>query len=168
MRLKVKYFDTDMPKLEQTVKGDWIDLRVANAFVCQNKEHLIKDAIKQRRIDSWDEQNRIYFCAGDVVIVRLGVAIELPLGKKVNIYPRSSTFATWGLLLTNSVGCIDYLYKGDNDEWIGVFFATREGWIVKYDRLLQFDAVDRTSYLLEEVETLGDTDRGGYGTTGEN
>lgn len=164
--LKVKYFDKQMPILEQNEKGDWIDLRVSNAYVTNNKEWLIKRAIKERCTDAWDDYNRIYFVAGDVVIMRLGVAIELPEWKKANIYPRSSTFATWGLLLTNSVGCIDYAYNGDNDEWLVVFFATREGFIEKYDRVAQFDTKDREMFVFQEVAALGDISRGGHGTSG--
>lgn len=165
--IKVKYFDKDMPKLEFNEKGDWIDLRVANACVVGNNEVGIKKALKSRKTVDWDAENKIYYCSGDVVIMRLGVAIELDEWKKANVYPRSSTFANWGLILTNSIGCIDYLYKGDNDEWLAVFFATRNGFIEKYDRVVQFDTKDREVFRFKEVDILGDTDRGGHGTSGK-
>lgn len=166
MELKIKYFDIDMPRLAQNEKGDWIDLRVANAVVVRNNKHDIKRAFGVKE-NNWID-NQIRFNKGDVIVMRLGVAIELPITKKANIYPRSSTFATWGLLLTNAVGCIDNVYKGDNDEWLAVFYATRDGFIEKYDRLCQFDVVDRMSVQFTEVGQLGMMDRGGYGTSGKN
>ena len=165
MIIKVKYFDEKMPKLVKNEKGDWIDLRVANAFVCDNNEDDIKAVIKKRMVDEWSD-DRIYFGEGDVVIMRLGVAIELPADKKADVLSRSSTFASYGLILTNGVGCIDYVYKGDADEWLAVYYATREGFITQYDRVCQFEATDRMVAELVEAEHLGTENRGGHGTSG--
>lgn len=167
MDLKIKYFDKNMDKLRQDEKGDWIDLRVANGAVVVNQEQFIKNGFAVSAKNNWVD-GKLWFNEGNVIICRLGVAIELPVDKKANIYPRSSTFATYGLLLTNAVGCIDNKYKGDNDEWLAVFYATRDGFIEKYDRLCQFDVVDRMSVQFEEVDQLGLESRGGYGTTGRN
>lgn len=166
MNIKVKYFDKEMPKLVKDPKGDWIDLRVANAIVVKNDADEIKKGFKTSKANNWID-GKVWYNKGDVVVVRLGVAIELPIDKKANIYPRSSTFPTWGLLLTNAVGCIDNKYKGDEDEWLGVFYATRSGFIERHERLCQFDIVDRMEVEFTEVEELLGLGRGGFGTTGQ-
>lgn len=94
--------------------------------------------------------------------------MELPKGFKANVYPRSSLFKNYGLILTNSVGQIDNSYNGDEDEWKGMFIALRDGKVSYNDRLLQFDIspVWIKKDDLVEVEILGNENRGGYGTTG--
>ena len=47
-------------------------------------------------------------------------------------------------------------------------WCTRDG-VINYDeRILQFEVVDRVmeNVIFEEVEKLGNIDRGGYGSTG--
>ena len=50
-------------------------------------------------------------------MVPLGFALELPKGWEGHLAPRSSTFKTWGIIQTNSVGVVDDTYIGDNDQW---------------------------------------------------
>ena len=93
--------------------------------------------------------------------------MELPSGYEAEIKPRSGTFKQTGLLLTNSVGCIDESYKGNNDEWLAVFYATRDGYISEFDRLLQFRINEKMPKLVfNEVDVLENEDRSGYGSTG--
>ena len=110
----------------------------------------------------------IKYKKGDVLICGLGFAMELGKGYEAHIIPRSSTFAKKGLQLTNSVGLIDSSYCGDRDEWMAVFYATRPGSIKVGDRLVQM-TIQKTNppVEFEEVETLGNEDRGGYGSTGQ-
>lgn len=166
MNVKVKYFDPKMPRLVKTEKGDWIDLSVTELFVCDNIGSEIEFTIKNRMIDGWSDINTQSILEGQVVVMRLGVAIELPADKKAQIIARSSTFANYGLILTNCIGAIDNKYKGDNDEWLAVFYATRDCIINRYARVCQFDIVDRMEVEFEEVEHLESDNRGGYGTSG--
>ena len=49
-----------------------------------------------------------------------------------------------------------------------MLWCTRDG-VINYDeRILQFEVVDRVmeNVIFEEVEKLGNIDRGGYGSTG--
>ena len=142
MDINVKYFGDDVPRLEKKERGDWIDLSVANAFVVDNNEDDIKKVLMDRLIDGWDDRSRIWFDEGSVVVMRLGVAMQLPANKKATVMPRSSTFASYGLILVNSVGCIDNTYQGDTDEWLSVFYCTRRGYITQYDRVCQFEVTD--------------------------
>ena len=167
MEIKVKYFDKEMPKLVKTENGDMIDLRVANIFICQNNTECIKFTIKNRKTEVWTNNDYLIYNEGEVLVMRFGVAIELPEDKRASVVSRSSTFTNYGLILTNGMGVIDNAYKGDNDEWLGVFYATRSGVIHKYDRICQFDIVDRMNVEITEVEKLGGVDRNGYGSTGK-
>ncbi|MBU3186521.1 deoxyuridine 5'-triphosphate nucleotidohydrolase [Clostridium estertheticum] len=154
-------------QIKKIEKGDWIDLRVAEAFVTLNDEGSIKSAIKLRKTEAWNYTNKIYYDKGQVIIMRLGVAMELPVGYKANVSPRSSTFPSYGLILTNSMGCIDYVYKGDTDEWLAVYYATRAGYITRFDRVCQFEITEQMPELnIIAVDTLEGEDRGGHGTTG--
>ena len=139
--VKIKYFKDNSCRLEKISKGDWIDIPSPNEYD---------------------------FDAGDTVFVKFGIAMELPEGYEAHILPRSSTFKHYGLILTNGMGIIDNSYSGDSDEWGAMFYATRSSYIGKGDRLVQFRIVENQPNIeFEEVEHLGNTDRGGYGSTGK-
>lgn len=145
--MKIKYFSKDYPRLKKITEGDWIDLRV------------------DRIVDSDDDF--IEYKKGDVFKVGLGVAIDLPKGYEAIVAPRSSTFSTWKVLQTNSIGVIDNSYCGDSDEWLMEYIAMADGRIQRFDRVCQFRIQENQVVIsLEEVESLNNESRGGYGTTG--
>lgn len=144
-------------------KSAWIDLHISAVSV-NGKEmkplQLVKsDGTRERVVE---------YRFGDVITLHTGLAIELSsFNKEGELLPRSSTFDKTGLLMTNSKGVIDYKYKGDNDEWMGKFFATRDGYVVIGERYLQFRETDSMPEVeIKEVEHLDNPDRGGYGSTG--
>jgi dUTP pyrophosphatase len=140
-KVKIKYL-SDIDKLEKINKGDWIDLRCAE-----------------------DTELK----AGEYKLVPLGIAMELPSGYEALVAPRSSTFKNYGVLLANSLGIIDETYKGDNDEWRFLAYATRDIVIPKNERICQFRIIEHQPHLMfEEVECLGNDDRGGIGSTGKD
>ena len=108
--------------------------------------------------------DRIYLPAGeDAAAVRR----QLPEGYEARTAPRSSTFRRWGILQANSVGVIDNSYCGTNDEWKLPVYATRDTVIEKGDRICQFRIFAvQPPVTFEECDTLSDTDRGGFGSTG--
>ena len=148
--IKIKYFE-GANKLKSIEKGDWIDLYA-------NKE--------------------IFIPKGQRAMIPLGIAMELPKGYEAHIVPRSSTFKTWGIILVNSIGIIDNSYNGDNDQWHFPAYCLesrtivdgREGTLIqKGDRICQFRIVEnQPSIEFIEVESLGNEDRGGFGSTGRN
>ena len=92
---------------------------------------------------------------------------QLPEGYEARTAPRSSTFRRWGILQANSVGVIDNSYCGTNDEWKLPVYATRDTVIEKGDRICQFRIFAvQPPVTFEECDTLSDTDRGGFGSTG--
>ena len=107
--------------------------------------------------------------AGDFVMIPLGVGMKLPEGYHAEIYPRSSTFKKWGILLVNSIGLVDESYSGDEDQWMFPAYATRHGVIHQDDRIAQFQLVRNMPQVeFETVEQLDDVSRGGFGSTGTN
>ena len=141
--IQIKYFTDEIEKLAYIDgKSDWIDLRAA-------KEMELK--------------------AGQYAMIPLGVAMKLPEGYEAHLLPRSSTFKTWGIIQTNSMGIVDGSYCGDNDMWRMPVYATRDTTINVNDRIAQFRIVkNQPQIYFEVVEHLGNTDRGGFGSTGKN
>ena len=96
--------------------------------------------------------------------------LRIPQDRKVNVSldlrPRSSIYKT-GMVLSNSVGTIDELYRG---EVSAVFYHVFPG-MPRYrvgDRIGQIKLGFTLPIEFEEVEELGETARGdgGYGSTG--
>lgn len=141
--IKIKYFSDEIEKLDYIDgKSDWIDLRASE---------------------------EVELKAGDFKLIPLGVAMELPKGYEAHLVPRSSTFKTWGILQTNSMGVIDCSYCGNNDMWRMPVFATRDTVIHVNDRVAQFRiAANQPKIVFDQVAHLNGTDRGGFGSTGVN
>ena len=138
-QIKIKYF-TDIPKIQKIDKGDWIDLVAA-------EDVMLLSGLQSK--------------------IPLGVAMELPEGYEAIVAPRSSSYKNWGFLQTNSIGVIDESYKGDNDQWMLSVFGTKTAQIKKGDRVCQFRIQEKMPPIeFVEVESLGNTDRGGFGSTG--
>ena len=141
VNIKIKYFDDEIEKLRYIDgKSDWIDLRASEDVVLKK---------------------------GEFKLIPLGVAMELPNGYEAHVVPRSSTFKNFGLIMTNSVGIIDNSYCGDNDMWKFPAIAMRDTVVHKNDRICQFRIMrNQPTIEFEEVNTLGNEDRSGFGATG--
>lgn len=140
MKIRIKYFSNDIDKIEKISVGDLIDLRCAEDTVIKK---------------------------GELKLIPLGIAMELPKGYEAHVYPRSSTYKKHKILLSNSVGIIDESYCGDNDQWCFPAYATEDTFIEKNTRICQFRIFEhQPSIEFEEVEVLGNSDRGGIGSTG--
>lgn len=142
-KIRIKYFTDKIEKLDYIDgKSDWIDLRASE---------------------------EVELKAGDFKLIPLGVAMQIPAGFEGHLAPRSSTFKTWGLIQTNSVGVIDCSYCGDDDMWRMPVYATRDTVIHVNDRVAQFRIIEnQPKIVFEEVESLGNDSRGGFGSTGKN
>jgi dUTP pyrophosphatase len=140
LNIKIKYFDKEITKINKIEKGDWIDLR------CSKDMELIE---------------------GGHYFVPLGIGMKLPSGYEAHVAPRSSTFKNWGIIQTNSPGIIDNSYSGENDEWKLTVYATRDTNISKNDRICHFRIIEIQPQLeFEEVDTLDEVSRNGFGSTG--
>ena len=141
--IKIKYHTDEVEKLRYIDgKSDWIDLRAAEDVELK---------------------------AGEFKLISLGVSMELPKGYEAYIVPRSSTFKTWGVIMTNSVGIIDESFCGSNDIWKMPVYATRDTVIHKNDRICQFRIMEHQPTIeFEEVKHLEEKERGGFGSSGVN
>lgn len=138
-------------------KSCWFDTYVSDIKVVGEE---VREALAENK-------PYLRYHKGDIVTVSLGFSLDMPKGKEAVVVPRSSTFKKYGLLLVNSQGVIDTAYSGDGDEWLGVFLAVTDGRLDIGDRVLQFRIQNRQpDYVLNVVESLGNKDRGGFGTTG--
>lgn len=138
--IKILYHtDFDEP-IKSIDKGDWIDLKSARDYTYKK---------------------------GDFFMINLGISMELPKGYEALLLPRSSTFKKYGVLLVNSVGCIDNSYHGNDDVWMFPAYALRDGYINKNDRIAQFRILkNQPTIEFETVTNLDNESRGGFGSTG--
>lgn len=145
--------------LPQCHNGDWIDLYTNYIEVYNSAGYMMYASNVQG--DTYTTHR------GDTVVMFTGVAMQLPNGYEAHLAPRSSTYQKTGLLQSNSVGIIDNNYCGDNDEWIAKFYATTSGQEVKVgERYLQFRLVEKQPEIeFDVVDSLGNPDRGGFGST---
>lgn len=143
MKLKVKFENEVCQDFEFVgEKSDWIDLKAAQDYKLNQFEYTL---------------------------INLGFALQLPDGYEAHIVPRSSTFKNFGILQTNSMGIIDNSYCGDEDYWKLPVIAMRDTVIKKGDRICQFRIMEKMSNIeVEIVNTLGNENRGGFGSTGKN
>lgn len=137
MLVKINTHGNPMPEKH----GDWIDLCTAED---------------------------VYMGKGEFKIISLGVSIEVPEGYYTKILPRSSTPGKFGIIMANSMGIIDHEYCGDNDILGFPAYAIWETFIPKGTRVCQFCVVKQEETIdLMQVESLGNENRGGFGSTGQ-
>lgn len=142
MKIKVRYLTNDVIHIKKLEQGNWYDLRSA-----------VDMEIKQ----------------GEYKLIPLGIAIKLPLNFEAYIVPRSSTYKNFGLIQANHFGVVDSSYSGNNDQWYFSCIAMRDTIVHKNDRICQFRINKKQpEFDIEEVDDLGDKNRGGFGTTGIN
>lgn len=140
-QIKIKYFTDQIDRLDYIDgKSDWIDLRAS-------EEVTLK--------------------AGEFKLIPLGVAMQLPEGYEAHLLPRSSTYKNFGIIQTNSCGIVDGSYCGDDDMWRMPALAVRDTIIHVNDRIAQFRIYkNQPKIVFEEVESPGNANRGGFGSTG--
>ena len=168
LTIKIKMFNgyIDLPEIID--KGDWIDLRAAKDI--DLKGPYVVPARK-------DVDRKVIF---NDVKVPLGVAMQLPKGFEAPVLMRSGTYKNYKVVLANGEGLIDNSYNGDGDQWFAHIIPFEDGFIAEGDRICQFRIQlsqkatkwQKLKWLLssgiklEFVESLGNPDRGGQGSTG--
>lgn len=125
---------------KELINGDWIDLKTAEEVT-----------LKQ----------------GEYKEISLGIAMEIPAGYEAIVAPRSSTFKKYGIIMVNNIGIIDESYNGDGDIWRYPALALRDTEIPEGTRIAQFRLISHQPFIkFKLVDTLGNDDRGGIGSTG--
>ena len=140
LTIKVKYH-TDIDPLQQIAIGDAIDVRAA-------------------------EDVDLKFMQS--TIIPLGFSCQLPEGYFALLLPRSSTFKRWGIIESNSMGLVDESFCGDGDQWgMPVVALRNDVHIKKNERIGQFIILPKMPTVqFETVDSLGNEDRGSFGSTG--
>lgn len=158
----------DFPKVIK--KGDWIDLRAA--------EEVVINAPQAGTLKGHDVKHRDV--VADVTYIPLGVAMKLPDGFEAIIASRSSAAKKIGVMLANGIGIVDNSYQGDNDQWMYPAISLRKTSIALNTRLCQMRIqlsqkatiwqkikwFFSSGIKLVEVDSLGNEDRNGMGSTG--
>lgn len=140
MKIKIKYHNPNIDKINMTLVGDWVDLRAAETVELK---------------------------AGESKLISLGISMKLPYGYEAHIVPRSSTYKNFGIIQTNHCGIVDNSYSGTNDIWMFSAYAFKDTIINENDRICQFRIVEKMPQVqFVEVSHLDDKDRGGFGSTG--
>ena len=106
--------------------------------------------------------------AGETVLAKTGLALEIPEGYFGAVYARSGLASKKGLRPANCVGVIDSDYRGEliialhND-------SEKTQKVVQGDRIAQLVITPYLSVEFKETEELSETKRqsGGFGSTGK-
>jgi dUTP pyrophosphatase len=141
MEIKIKRFDKELPLPEYKTDG-------AAAFDLYAREDVTIQP-------------------GEVALIPLNVAIQIPKSYFILLVNRSSTFKM-GITCANGLGIGDSDYCGDNDEYkFPALNYTKEAvTIEKGTRCCQMLILPVEQVDIQEVEHLGNEDRGGFGSTG--
>ena len=169
MKIRIKKM-RENAKLPEFKNGNWMDCYVSQIGKVNGYTLTLGGEFDFKKDVYWhdaDSEASIPYGMGDVLVFKLGFAINLPNSKELHILRSSGTVRKYGLILTNSMGIGDDSFVGDNDEYMAVMYATRSGSVKVGERLVQIKIVDAMEKMeFEEVETFGNKDRGSYGSTG--
>lgn len=141
MEIPIRRVDKDLPLPEYKTAG-------AAAMDCTVRE----DAICQ---------------PGKVTVVHLNIAIKLPRGHFLLMAARGS-LQKRGLMMANGIGIGDEDFSGNNDEYrVALYnFSSEPVSVKRGERLVQIMVLPFDRVVWKEVDSLGESNRGGFGTTG--
>lgn len=141
MNIKIKRFDKSLPIPEYKTEG-------AAALDLYSREDVTIES-------------------GEVKLIPLNVAIEVPKGYFILLVNRSSTYKL-GITCVNGVGIGDSDYCGDDDEYKfpALNYTKDTVTIEKGTRCCQMLILPIEQVNIKEVKHLNNTNRGGFGTTG--
>lgn len=144
-----------------------VSIRIYNKSTNPNPEYAqVGDAGMDIRAS---EPTIIY--PGETKIIKTGLFVAIPKGYELQVRPRSGMSAKTNIRVSNAPGTIDSNYRGE----IGVILdniGNDEYYINVGDRIAQL-VLNKVPtirwYPVENVEALGETNRGagGFGSTGK-
>ena len=114
-------------------------------------------------------QRGISLMPGGRALIPTGLAFEIPRGFEIQVRPRSGLALRHGVTVANAPGTVDSDYRGQ----VGVILINQghELFDINHgDRIAQIVLASVTQIEWDEVEALGDTNRGegGFGSTGRS
>lgn len=105
---------------------------------------------------------------GETLVIKTGLAMEIPTGYAGLVYARSGLATKRGLAPANKVSVIDSDYRGEL--MIPLHNHSNESQIIeKNERIAQIIFTPYLQGMFHEVDRLNETDRGlgGFGSTGK-
>lgn len=104
---------------------------------------------------------------GEVALIPIGVAVEIPNGFEIQIRPKSGLALKYGITILNTPGTIDSGYRGE----IGVIiinhgkktFLVTEGMKIAQMVLCKYE---RIQFVESDLLTETERNAGGFGSTG--
>ena len=104
---------------------------------------------------------------GQRMLLRTGIAIEIPTGYEVQLRPRSGLAYKHGLSLVNAPGTVDAQYRNEI-KLLVINLGRKPVSLKRGDRAAQMCIKPVYKMNFEEVDKLSDSDRGlgGWGSTG--
>ena len=104
---------------------------------------------------------------GERALIKTGIQIQLPKGTEAQVRPRSGLALKNGITVLNSPGTIDAGYRGE----VGVILINHGSepfQVEKHMRIAQMVVQYVPQVVLEEVDTLDESERGdkGFGSSG--
>ena len=127
--IKVKYRDSDIPKLKIFNKENWIDLYVSDIiFINEQPLPKFRGITTSHKIDGWE------ICEGDCLHLNLGVSITLPDDYEVLLTLKSHTFLKYGIIQVDEIN-----YNPEKDSvWTIPVYCIKKGVIPKHAAIAQF------------------------------
>lgn len=113
-------------------------------------------------------EEKIVIKPHETVLIKTGIAMEIPEGYAGLIYARSGIASKRGLAPANKVGVIDSDYRGE--VMVALHnHSEKDGEIEPFERIAQLVVAPFLKVDFEETEELSDTQRGegGFGSTGK-
>ncbi len=104
----------------------------------------------------------------ETVVLPTNIAMETPEGYVAFVLPRSGVSLKTPLRVANAPGTVDSDFRGDTDE-IGVIMQNtgdKPITIKRGERIAQLAIIPVEKVLWDEVDSLENENRGGFGTTG--
>ncbi len=113
-------------------------------------------------------QKNVIIAPKSIGLIPTGIVVCSPSGYAVLLASRSSTPIKKGLLTPHGIGIIDEDYCGPEDELIVQVYNFTDAPVTveRGERIAQCLIVKTERCELEEIETLENKTRGGFGSTG--
>lgn len=113
------------------------------------------------------EAEPMVLAPGARAMVPTGLSVAIPEGYEIQVRPRSGLAAKHGLTCLNTPGTIDSDYRGEI-KVILINLGAEPFTIQRGERIAQLVLAPITRLAWQEVDTLGETERGagGFGSTG--
>jgi dUTP pyrophosphatase len=109
----------------------------------------------------------VVLAPGARVSIPTGLALEIPRGYEGQVRPRSGLARKVGVTVVNAPGTIDADYRGEVEVLL-INLGSVEHVVQPGDRIAQLVIAPVVQVIVEESESLAETDRGagGFGHTG--